>query len=78
VSDSVSLHLCTRVCVYLPPGNGQSDKPGLFSGHSRWWTIDDHVEKDVPALIRYVTKQTNTTQVRGQPSQGWVKGGWAG
>lgn len=47
-----------------PPGNGQSDKPGLFTGHSRWWTIDDHVEKDVPALIRYVTKQTNTTQVR--------------
>lgn len=31
--------LCTRA------GNGQSDKPSLLGGRSRWWTIDDHVEK---------------------------------
>jgi len=44
-------------------GNGSSDKPGFLRGRPRWWTIDDYVEKDVPALIRFVLRQTNSHQV---------------
>jgi hypothetical protein len=40
-----------------------SDKPSMFSSRSRWWTIDDHVEKDVPAIIRFVLKETHSKQV---------------
>jgi poly(3-hydroxyalkanoate) synthetase len=40
-----------------------SDKPSLLAGRSRWWTIDDYVEKDVPAIIRFVLKETHTQQV---------------
>ncbi len=43
-------------------GNGLSDKPSLFR-RSRWWTIDDYVERDVPALIRYVLRVTHARQV---------------
>ncbi|WIA11188.1 hypothetical protein OEZ85_011317 [Tetradesmus obliquus] len=43
-------------------GNGMSDKPSLFGGRSRWWAIDDHVEKDVPAILRFVLKETHTRQ----------------
>lgn len=44
-------------------GNGLSDKPALFSSRSRMWTIDDYVEKDVPAIIRFVLKETKVPQV---------------
>jgi poly(3-hydroxyalkanoate) synthetase len=40
-----------------------SDKPSMFSSRSRWWTIDDHVEKDVPAIIRFVLAETHAKQV---------------
>ncbi|WIA31163.1 hypothetical protein OEZ86_001173 [Tetradesmus obliquus] len=43
-------------------GNGMSDKPSLFGGRSRWWAIDDHVEKDVPAILRFVLKETHARQ----------------
>jgi len=29
----------------ISTGNGQSDKPSMLAGRSRWWTIDTHVEK---------------------------------
>lgn len=44
-------------------GNGASDKPSIFSTRSRWWTIDDYVEKDVPTVIRFVLKETHSQQV---------------
>lgn len=44
-------------------GNGLSDKPALFSSRSSSWTIDDYVEKDVPAIIRFVLKETKAQQV---------------
>lgn len=62
-----------------PPGNGQSDRPKLFV-RSRWWTIDDHVEKDVPAVLSYVRRVTGADQVHvvswpwavlGKGSGGW-------
>lgn len=43
-------------------GNGQSDKPSLLAGRSHWWTIDTHVEKDVPALLRFVLHETKCSQ----------------
>lgn len=39
-----------------------SDKPSVFSNRSRWWTIDDHVEKDVPAILRFALKETHAKQ----------------
>ncbi|GLI59312.1 hypothetical protein VaNZ11_001166 [Volvox africanus] len=38
-------------------GNGQSDRPRLFV-RSRWWTIDDYVTKDLPAVLQYVRHAT--------------------
>lgn len=55
---------CPGIChFYYVTGNGSSDKPGFLRGRPRWWTIDDYVEKDVPALIRFVLRQTNSHQV---------------
>ncbi|GBF97908.1 hypothetical protein Rsub_10263 [Raphidocelis subcapitata] len=42
--------------------NGQSDKPSLLAGRGRWWTIDTHVEKDVPALLRFVLRESKAPQ----------------
>lgn len=47
----------------LCTGNGLSDKPQLFSVRGTQWTIDDYVEKDVPAIIRFVLKETKAAQV---------------
>lgn len=44
-------------------GNGLSDKPQLFSARGTQWTIDDYVEKDVPAIIRFVLKESKAQQV---------------
>ena len=44
-------------------GNGASDKPSLLAGRSRWWTIDDYVEQDIPALVRYVLREARAHQV---------------
>lgn len=44
-------------------GNGLSDKPAMFTRRSRWWTIDDYVNKDIPALIRYVLKRTRSPYI---------------
>jgi predicted alpha/beta hydrolase len=40
-----------------------SDKPQLFSSRGTQWNIDDYVEKDVPAIIRFVLKETHAQQV---------------
>jgi len=54
-------HLKGQWCCLA--GNGLSDKPALFSSRSSSWTIDDYVEKDVPAIIRFVLKETKAQQV---------------
>jgi len=61
LSPGVSLpdHLAARgwdVWTVELRGNGASDKPALLSGRSRWWTVDTHVERDLPALLRFVTR----------------------
>ncbi|KAG2449661.1 hypothetical protein HYH02_005191 [Chlamydomonas schloesseri] len=43
-------------------GNGQSDRPSLWSGRSRWWSIDDYVTKDLPAVLRHVLAATCCAQ----------------
>eukprot|EP00877_Chromochloris_zofingiensis_P013644 jgi/Chrzof1/8533/Cz03g14190.t1 len=43
-------------------GNGRSDKPRYFDS-STWWTVDDHLNKDVPAVLQYVLKHTGAEQV---------------
>lgn len=55
--------VCVHVVGLGPAGNGLSDKPKLFSARGTQWTIDDYVEKDVPAIIRFVLKETKTQQV---------------
>lgn len=52
----------------LPPytrthkqGNGESDKPSLAAGRSAHWTIDTHVEVDVPALLRFVLRAAGSS-----------------
>lgn len=49
--------------IHAHTGNGLSDKPQLFSARGTQWTIDDYVEKDVPAIIRFVLKETKAAQV---------------
>jgi alpha-beta hydrolase superfamily lysophospholipase len=44
-------------------GNGRSEKPKLMGQKGRWWTIDDNVSKDVPALVRFVQLHTQAAQV---------------
>lgn len=48
---------------FAPVGNGLSDKPRPLSGRSRWWTIDDHVERDVPAVLRFLLQESRAKQV---------------
>ncbi|KAG2428704.1 hypothetical protein HXX76_011409 [Chlamydomonas incerta] len=43
-------------------GNGQSDRPSIWSGRSRWWSIDDYVTKDLPAVLRHVLRETRCAQ----------------
>lgn len=43
-------------------GNGQSSKPNIFD-RSTWWSVDDHLNKDMPAVITYVLQQTGAKQV---------------
>lgn len=59
-----SLYVTQMPLTYVTrTGNGLSDKPQLFSSRSTKWNIDDYVEKDVPAIIRFVLKETKTQQV---------------
>lgn len=44
------------------PGNGQSDRPSLWFGRSRWWSVDDYVAKDLPAVLRHVLRETCCAQ----------------
>jgi pimeloyl-ACP methyl ester carboxylesterase len=46
-------------------GNGASDKPGLLTGRSRWWTVDTHVERDLPALLKFVLRACGPSPVDG-------------
>ncbi|KAG2491163.1 hypothetical protein HYH03_010376 [Edaphochlamys debaryana] len=43
-------------------GNGQSDHPQVFV-RSRWWTIDDNVAIDLPAVISYVLRTTGSAKL---------------
>ncbi|KXZ48650.1 hypothetical protein GPECTOR_26g553 [Gonium pectorale] len=43
-------------------GNGQSDRPRIFV-RSRWWTIDDYVTKDLPAVLSYVRRISRADRV---------------
>ncbi len=68
----------TLACADFPaPGNGQSDRPKLFV-RSRWWTIDDLVEKDVPAVLSYVRRVTGADQVHVVSQPGAVLGKGSG
>jgi hypothetical protein len=53
----------SHLLSHVPAGNGMSDKPQLFSSRGTQWNIDDYVEKDVPAIIRFVLKETHAQQV---------------
>jgi pimeloyl-ACP methyl ester carboxylesterase len=46
----------------FPAGNGHSQKPCLFDS-STWWTVDDHLQKDVPAVLEYVMQATGAKQL---------------
>lgn len=43
-------------------GNGHSQKPCLFD-RSTWWTVDDHLQHDVPAVLQYVLQATGARQL---------------
>lgn len=43
-------------------GNGLSDKPRPLV-RSRWWTVDDYIKKDVPALLAFVVRKTGCSKV---------------
>jgi len=69
-------------------GNGASDKPRLGLGmpggagggggaRSRWWTVDTHVERDLPALIRFVLRACGANGGGGAGGGGAVAGGEA-
>ncbi|MEW5312528.1 MAG: hypothetical protein WDW38_004157 [Sanguina aurantia] len=44
-------------------GNGLSDKPSLMSHRSRWWSIDDCVDKDMPAALKCILDITGASKV---------------
>lgn len=43
-------------------GNGLSDKP-IYSDSTTWWSVDDHLEFDVPAIVDYVLLKTGAQQL---------------
>lgn len=45
-----------------PAGNGRSQKPSLLD-RATWWTVDDHFQQDVPAVLEYVLNATGAKQV---------------
>jgi pimeloyl-ACP methyl ester carboxylesterase len=55
-----ALLLCC--CACCAAGNGRSQKPCLFDT-STWWTVDDHLQKDVPAVLEYVLQATGAKQL---------------
>lgn len=52
----------TMMCLWIS-GNGLSDKPSLLSHRSRWWSIDDCVDKDMPAALKCITGITGASKV---------------
>jgi hypothetical protein len=86
-----------RACARASPrpccraGNGRSEKPRLLGRKGRWWTIDDNIDQDLPALVRFVRLHTGAAQVGGQaggaareaadaaaPPRACVLAGWGG
>lgn len=68
LSPSVSLadYLAARgwdVWTVELRGNGRSEKPKLMGRKGRWWTIDDNITKDVPALVSFVRLHTGCAQL---------------
>lgn len=50
------------LCCFPIAGNGRSQKPNPLDS-STWWTVDDHFQKDVPAVLQYVLTHTGAKQL---------------
>lgn len=62
---SMAQHLAERgYDVWVPDlrGNGRSDKPSWWNKKT-WWTVDDHMQSDVPAVIKAVQEATGCRQL---------------